>query len=551
MRAKPAVVRILSGYVGRWEWRGRQWNTSLIASGSGFIFNPNGYILTNAHVVQMTRDGDEAGKEALLQQLARAALEALNEPVNQSTISQAMRVLIREAGLVELRRVNYVFLQSGSRYPFEIKSYGAPLGEGKDLAIGKDVAVIKIEIKNAPVIRPGNSDQMQVGDSVWVIGYPGAGDSAALDDRSQLEPTTNDGKISAKKTSADGVPILQTNASTTHGNSGGPVINDKGEAIGLLTFGGNPIGGQEVQGFNFIVPVNTALEFVRQAGTEYRESPIDKLWSEGLNHYWKQAYSRAEESFAGVTALFPDRSEAVRLITDSQEHIARGEDKSGGFEFSITGWKALLIIAAVFLLIPAAAVAGLVFLLKKRKVRTPASGKPAVVTSAQLPPRSGVPVVVSPPHPITPAVAPPPPVAAPVAQSVRAEAIANTTSSGKPHGTEKLMPFVPTEKLQAVVVPRLVFTVGPLKGQEFTINQGLFLGRDQARAQVVIPESQVSGRHLWVGFVDGRVMARDDGSTNDTFLNHQMNQRVTEAELKDGDVLTLGGKGAVEFAVRM
>ena len=122
------------------------------------------------------------------------------------------------AQLAQFQRINYVFLQSGNRFPYEIKSYGAPTGEGKDLSNGKDVSVIKIEIKNAPTLRIGNSDKVQVGDRIYVMGYPGAADSAALDAKSQLEPTTNDGSISAKKTSADGAPILQTNANTTHGN---------------------------------------------------------------------------------------------------------------------------------------------------------------------------------------------------------------------------------------------------------------------------------------------------------------------------------------------
>ena len=101
---------------------------------------------------------------------------------------------------------------------------------------GKDVAVVKIEVKNAPTLMLGDSDAMEVGDRLYVIGYPAAGDSPVLDQKSELEPTTNDGHVSAKKTAADGAPILQTNASTTHGNSGGPVLNEKGEVIGLLTF---------------------------------------------------------------------------------------------------------------------------------------------------------------------------------------------------------------------------------------------------------------------------------------------------------------------------
>ncbi|HQR35866.1 MAG TPA: trypsin-like peptidase domain-containing protein [Blastocatellia bacterium] len=529
MKAKPAVVRILTGYTGQWVWRNRQWQTNSISSGSGFIINPNGYIVTNAHVVDDIKKGDDHGKQILLNTLAQQALESVGQPVTQYNIANAAQFLSQQAELVSFQRINFVFLQSGHRYPYEIKAFGAPIGAGKDLLMGKDVAVIKIEVKNAPTLKLGNSDQVQVGDAIWVIGYPAAGDSDALDEKSALEPTTNDGKISARKNSADGAPVLQTNTSTTHGNSGGPAINDKGEVIGMLTFRGNTVNGQEVQGFNFLVPVNTATEFVRQAGTEYKESPIDKLWNEGLQNYWQQHYSSAKENFANVVALFPDHNEAQKLITESQERIAKGEDKSG-FNFEVTGWKALPIIGFV-LMIPVAGIAGLIFLLKQRNIPIPVVDQ---ILSA-LKPRSSQ--SVSPTGHSSFGMPQPVPAMAGVAPATFSR-------------TERLNAPAPTERLDAVKLPKLVCTAGALAGQEFIIVQDTYIGRDQSRAQIVPPESKVSGHHLLVQFINGRLTARDLGSTNGTFLNRDSSKRITETELKDGDVLTLGGQGSAEFTVR-
>jgi len=522
MLSKPAVVRILSGYVGRWVFKERQFDTMQVGSGSGFIINPNGYIVTNAHVVDDIKQGDEVGKRTLLQNLAVQVLQAIGQPVNESTVSEAMEALGQEAQLVEFKRINYVFLQSGSKYPFEIKSFGAPIGAGKDLTTGKDVAVLKIEVKNAPTLKLGNSDQTQVGDQIWVIGYPGAADSEALDAKSQLEPTTNDGKISAKKTSNDGAPILQTNTSTTHGNSGGPAINEKGEVIGILTFRGNMVNGQEVQGFSFIVPINTASEFVRQAGTEYAESPIDKLWRTGLDHYWKSEFTKAKESFQGVTALFTDHSEATRLITESQERIAKGEDKSSGWNFNVEGPLALLMIGGI-LFVPLFGIVGLVWFLHRRSKK-----RQAVAPMPQ------------------PMPAPRPPMPATTAPS-----FAPKTESFAPVGGTEV--FSAPTMVAAVKVPqaKLVFTAGPLKGQEFSVKDSITLGRDQARANIVIAETQVSGQHLWLGFANGKFVARDNHSTNGTFLNHAMNQRISEVELKDGDTLTLGSNCNVELTVKL
>ncbi len=96
----------------------------------------------------------------------------------------------------------------------------------------------------------------------------------------------------------------------------------------------------------------------------------------------------------------------------------------------------------------------------------------------------------------------------------------------------------------------IVCTEGPLRGQDFAVGQGVSIGRDATWATIVVDDRQVSGQHVWVGPLDGRIVARDYGSTNGTFLNGDLVNRVTELALHDGDVLTLGGKGSVKFTFR-
>lgn len=485
LHSKPAVVRIYCGYAGQWSWEGRSWKTQAVGSGSGFLFNPKGFILTNAHVVSDLKEGDDAGRRGLLIQLAIQALRAKGLAVNRESVGRAAQVLNHQASLVEFRRIAVAVLQSGRHVPFEVKSYGAPSGGGQDQATGKDVAVLKIEVKNAPALKIGNSDDVQVGDRVFVLGYPAAADSSLLDSKSALEPTINDGTISAKKGSADGAPILQTNTSATHGNSGGPAINEKGEVIGLLTFRGNTVNGQEVQGFNFIVPSSTALEFVRQAGSGYSPSPLDEKWHQGLEYFWSGEFRNARNEFQAVLAMFADHGEAAKLSFECQERIARGEDTSirgtlGRFALGGCGCLGFLAVA----------VGGSVWLVR-RKAR-----------------------------PKGPAPVPPAPVGG-------TEVFRATGSAGS-----------------------LVCISGPLQGQAFPVGPGTYFGRDAARSQVVVHDTQVSGQHVWVGTLGGRVIARDAGSTNGTFLNDPAGPRMGEAELKPGDHLILGPKGTIVFEYR-
>jgi S1-C subfamily serine protease len=517
MNAKPAVVRIISGSLGKWVWKNREWPTVDLSSGSGFIINPSGYILTNAHVVSAIKDGDEVNQRRHLRLLAINVLQTPPaDPLTEQNVMRAEQVLSRDARLTEFRRVNLVLLQSGSRYPYEIKAYGAPTGQGRDLITGKDVAVLKIEIKNAPTLQLGDSDDVQVGDQVWVLGYPGAADSDALAETSQLEPTTNDGKISAKKMSADGAPILQTNTSSTHGNSGGPAINEKGEVIGLLTFRGNVVNNQEVQGFNFIVPTNTAKEFVRQAGTENTSGMVDKKWREGLQYYWNGQYTRAKESFAGVLALYQDHSEAAKLIQDSQERIERGEDRSSGF--SPTAMVMVAGGAAVLFVLLLAGVGVAVVVLRRKPAAAPGRVPPPTDRHGVADPRAEM--RASPAATAKPPVRVPAPMSEPVAETLMAR---------------------PGD------VGRLVCTGGPLAGQDFKIGQGVYIGRDPARSQIVVNHPEISGQHLWVGPANGHAVARDNHSTNGSYLVHDLKTRIGEVFLKEGDEVSLTADGAIRF----
>lgn len=117
-----------------------------------------------------------------------------------------------------------------------------------------DVAVVKVVANNLPVAALGNSDTLRPGEWAIAIGNPFG-----------LNNTVTAGIISAVgRTNAGGdnqrIPYIQTDAAVNPGNSGGPLINDAGQVIGINTFIRTAPGG----GLSFAIPINSAKRIARQ-----------------------------------------------------------------------------------------------------------------------------------------------------------------------------------------------------------------------------------------------------------------------------------------------
>ncbi|HKS10110.1 MAG TPA: serine protease, partial [Pyrinomonadaceae bacterium] len=417
MYSKPAVVRIIDGAQGQITlqlpgYQPQTYNVSAVSLGSGFFISSNGYIATNAHVVSMTKDGEDKAKQALFWQMVQQVAKQLGRDP-RSFNQQVIQQLDQYSQLQNFQLYHHVIIPDGSAFPFEIKQYGAPTGEGNDQ--GKDVAIVKIEVKNAPILKLADSEKVQLQDHVTVIGYPGAADtfnSGLLSSRSSLEATINDGKISAKKTASSGAPILQTSTPATHGNSGGPVINDANEVVGLLTFRGDTVNGQEVSGFSFIVPSNTVMEYVKSAGASNEIGTTDRSYHEGLDLYWNQYYSSAIPKFEEVKRLFPQHSEVDRLIQSSQQAKAEGKEKS-----SFPLWIVGVILGVLFILLLVIIIIAVIVVMMRKKKKLPSAPGAAGIGKGHSAPSSlptPSPAVAhsaspAPPRPHTPAPAPPPP----------------------------------------------------------------------------------------------------------------------------------------------
>lgn len=119
-----------------------------------------------------------------------------------------------------------------------------------------DLAVIKVDANSLPAAEFGDSDLLRVGDEVAAIGNP-----LGL----ELKGTLTNGIISAinRDIEADGrtLTLLQTNAALNNGNSGGPLINDSGQVIGVNTMKMYS-SFASVEGLGFAIPISLAKPII-------------------------------------------------------------------------------------------------------------------------------------------------------------------------------------------------------------------------------------------------------------------------------------------------
>jgi serine protease Do len=161
--------------------------------GSGFIISGDGYILTNAHVVE--------GAETI-----------------------------------------YVTLIDKREYKAKL------IGLDKRT----DVALVKVEASALPSLKLGDSDKVRVGEWVLAIGSPFG-----------LDNTVTAGIVSAKgRDTGDYLPFIQSDVAVNPGNSGGPLINLRGEVIGINNQIYSQSGGY--MGISFSIPIDEAMRVAEQ-----------------------------------------------------------------------------------------------------------------------------------------------------------------------------------------------------------------------------------------------------------------------------------------------
>lgn len=194
----------------------------------------------------------------------------------------------------------------------------------------QDLVILRVAAADVMPLSLGDSDAVEIGDTVYVAGNP----------KGFLEGTFSDGIISGVRGSVS-AKRLQMTAPVSPGSSGGPVLNDNGEVVGI-----SYAGFRDGQNLNFAIPSNHLKELLAQLGptkplSRGKQSSPSESYNKGtladydkairLNPDDAEAYlnrGMAKEKLGQYTSALKDFASAIRIKPDyADAYYSRGKVK--------------------------------------------------------------------------------------------------------------------------------------------------------------------------------------------------------------------------------
>jgi len=331
----------------------------ILSSGTGFFITGDGHLVTNAHIIdrdsafirrKFTLSTFQEVTDANIRSLESSWEMVLNDE-QKNLLNNAYSAIYSQVSsmiLFDLKREIYVLFRRDSdqddmltqRMPAKLVIKGNPMP-------GKDIAVLKVDsVDQLPTLLISHENITRIGEQVSVYGYPEpVRSNAFLAREADLEPTLTMGIVSAVKRSIGGWPVIQMDALITHGSSGSPVCNNKGEVIGLATFGSLETNKESLaSGFNFAIPVSIINDFLDSVNIVPQMSRASVVFNKGLDYFYKGYYIKARSRFETVSKLTDNYPQLSYYLEASGKRLDAGEDRDAALQKIIFRIMAIAIV---------------------------------------------------------------------------------------------------------------------------------------------------------------------------------------------------------------
>jgi len=342
-------------------------------TGTGVIVTSDGYVMTNSHVVSYQTIKNLIVSDYVYQaiddgyaKLNKEEAISVSENKNQEEMAkfgEKIADFILGESRFNLEKTVTVLNPSSQK-----ESLAELVGEGFMASVvgvndnffkdSRDAALLKIDQQELPSIELGTSTGVSTGKKVYIFGYPS---TAEMSEKDLLEPTFSQGIISATKDSMNGdFKIFQTDAKISRGSSGGPLLDEQGRVIGLVTFITNDLAKQDGDSFAFAIPIDEAKKIIAENSTggqlpaEFRAGDYNRYFLSGLAFFRNNQCQKAlldfdlakqgNSSFNTVAYLDPYIKQCRDVINSG-----RSADTAWGylkFKLSDTKYLVLFLVGA-------------------------------------------------------------------------------------------------------------------------------------------------------------------------------------------------------------
>ena len=327
--------------------------------GTGFFITGDGYVATNCHLID--REDAFIRRQFILsafRQITEASIAALetswatrfNDEQRSLLYNTYASVYSRLFSMIlyDLKKNIYVVYRSDAAGQLSdtVKKLADIVIKGSPMP-GKDIAILKItDGVQLPVLKLATPDLPLVGEQLFVYGYPGpVTNNDFVSAASAIEPTLTTGIVSAIKQSVGDWPVIQMDANINHGSSGGPVCNERGEVVGLTTFGSLEHTGGLAAGLNFAIPVVILDEYLDSAGIDPEPSTASRRFSHALDLYAERRFGAARDEFKAVQRLNNHYPGIYDYIEECEQNVREGKGRA------VSPVERIVVITAFFMLV--------------------------------------------------------------------------------------------------------------------------------------------------------------------------------------------------------
>jgi len=363
----PAVPKIYNAYCMDILLDGKAYLEDVCSgsSGSGFFVSSDGFIGTNGHVaVSSPRDlvisnaidvlVSKGNEKPFLSLLQMSALKQADIPTGATTAEKLGIYIdalydIDAARFTETNAVKNLLVgvtnqnpdigalldTTSARKEYKEKNvlaatlvaYDYRANDGYDGFRASDVAIIKVNGSNFPIVTLGAIDTIRQGADLLILGYPGNANENGIVEATSSQATLTTGKVSAiKNASGSDKKLIETDTTIGHGNSGGPAFDTSGNVVGIATYTSDTTGSGDGI-YNYVRDIKDLKDLAAKNNLKFDTASKTQVeWQKGIDDFYASHYSQAVQHFKTVQQLYPNHSRVAELTAAAEKRIAEGKD---------------------------------------------------------------------------------------------------------------------------------------------------------------------------------------------------------------------------------